>query len=145
MAQISFDTFRTYIEETENEELLEPTLEHLADPSFWMGVGTGLLQYIDRRIEDPEPFDWYEHFLDKTIEALEYSRYLAQQAQLHDPVLQTMVPVYLAQAYSARGKMSIANGTYDAAFLDFDAAVLHHPVRIYQELRSQALAKLSEK
>ena len=142
MTEIDFESFRTYIEEAEAGEVPDPTLEQLADAEFWYDIGTGFLHYLGRRIEDPEPFQWYGHFLDKTIEALEHARNLAQQAQSNDFTYQTMLPIFLAQAYISRGQMSMFEGAYDAAFLDFDAAVLHHSDPQYQALRAQALSQL---
>ncbi len=142
MPQTDFDTFRTYIEEAEGEEVPEPTADQLASVEFWWNIGNDFVQYVDRRIEDPEPFEWYEHFLDKTIEAFQYAHQLMQQTQTTNIMIQTFLPRDLAQSYAHRGRLNMAQGAYDAAFLDFDAAVSYQPEAEYQKLRAEALSHL---
>ena len=143
MTHPNFETFRTYLEESDPEAQWEPTPVQLASPPFWLELGTHLLHYIDRRIEDPEPFEWYGHFLDKSIEALAYAHQLTQQATDIDPVMPQIVAISLGFAYFLRGHSSLIEGAYDAAFLDFDAAVTYNPDPQYQQLRAKALAQLN--
>jgi tetratricopeptide (TPR) repeat protein len=142
MPYIDFETFRTYLEEIDPDEVCDPTAAQLVSAQFWWEIGSYFLRFLDRRLEDFEPFEWYGHFLDKTIEALQYADELAQQSADNDFMFQTILPLYLAHTYADRGRLSMAEGAYDAAFLDFEAATKYHPQEEYQALCAEALSHL---